>query len=94
MLKTFIIRIINQCCSLLLYPATVAVLGTARPGAEKICRAPTPGKKFGPNIIFAFFLFREFVKLKFLLSLSITLFQTLFELCVYFIMKESIFFIL
>ena len=30
----------------------VAVLGTARPEAENICGAPTPGKKFGPNIIF------------------------------------------
>ena len=34
---------------------TVAVLGTARPGAEKICGAPTSGKKFGPNIIFCVF---------------------------------------
>ena len=31
---------------------TVAVLGTVRPGAKKICGAPTLGKKFGPNIIF------------------------------------------
>ena len=27
-------------------------LGTARPGAENICGAPTPGKKSVPNIIF------------------------------------------
>ncbi len=33
---------------------TVAVLGTARPGAEKICRAPTPDKIFGPNIFLRF----------------------------------------
>ncbi len=29
----------------------VAVLVTARPGAEKNYGAPTPGKKLGPNII-------------------------------------------
>ena len=53
---------------------TVAVLGTVRPGAKKICGAPTPGKKIGPNIIFCS-LYRELVQLAFFLSLSITLFQ-------------------
>ncbi len=53
---------------------TVAVLGTARPWAKQICRAPTPGKNL-VLILFVLFSLKGACTTQFFLSLSITLFQ-------------------
>ncbi len=73
----------------------MAVLRIARPGAENICGAPTPGKKSGPNITFAFSLQRActtqiFAKSehKFISNVVLMLLQC-FRLCVYFIKGEN-----